>query len=132
MSKTKPGKNSYCPELVSIFTVRNEVAKVMFIQVCVCPQGRVLGLGGVPGTGGGSALLLGVGVPGLGGGLLWGGGAWSGGVCSGGGGGDIPACTEADPREERLLLRTVRILLKCILVFIKCFLFIIMSIENIQ
>ena len=32
------------------------------------------------------------------------------------GGAGIPACTEADPRERRLLLRTVRILLECILV----------------
>ena len=32
---------------VHFFTVSNEVAKVMFLQVCVCPQGTgVLGPGG--------------------------------------------------------------------------------------
>ena len=45
-----------------LFTVRNEVAKVMFFQVCVCPQGGVCpwgvpAPGGVPGPGG--CLLLG-------------------------------------------------------------------------
>ena len=96
-----------------IITVRNQVAKVMFLQVSVCPQGES--------------------APGDGGCLVWGGSllpgvcAWSGGVCSGGrgnlvwgvpdpGGVGIPACTEADPRERRLLLRTIRILLECILV----------------
>ena len=60
-----------------IVTVRNEVAKVMFLQACVCPRGGVWsGLGGVCTCG--SAL----------------GGAWSpGGV-------GIPACTEADPLGE--------------------------------
>ena len=83
------------------FTVRNEVAKVMFSQVSVCPQGvcsRGASYGG----------------PGPGGLIPWGCLVW--GVCSGGGGG-VPACTEADPpRERRLLLRTVRILLECFLV----------------
>ena len=80
-----------------IITVRNEVAKVMFLQVCVCPQG-----GGIPGC-----LVTGVG----------GGGACSGGSAPGGGAG-IPACTETEPppRERWLLLRTVRIPLECILV----------------
>ena len=58
-----------------IITVRNEVAKVMFLQVCVCPQG-----GGIPGC-----LATGV----RGGGCLF------GGVCSWGAG--IPACTETEP-----------------------------------
>ena len=48
---------------MTFFTVRNEVAKVMFLQACVCPQG-------------GEVCL----VPG---GLLRGGSA-PGGVCSGG------------------------------------------------
>ena len=66
-----------------IITVRNEVAKVMFLQVCVCPQGGLLQ---------GGAWSWGVSA--LGGGLLPG-GAWSwGDVCSRGIG--IPACTEAD------------------------------------
>ena len=61
--------------LILVITVRNEVAKVMFLHACVCPQGRgsapegclleggclVLGVGGllqgVPGPGG--CLLLG-------------------------------------------------------------------------
>ena len=75
-----------------IFTVRNEVAKVMFLQVSVCLS-----------TGGGGSG----GVCSWGGYLVW-------------GGVGIPACTEADtpPPERRLLLRTVRILLKCILVII--------------
>ena len=93
-----------------IFTVPNEVAKVMFLQVCVCPRGGDLpGLGGVwsrgvsvPGgawsQGGclltGEYLVLEVsatgGCPVLGGVCSGGRGAWSQGV-------DIPACTEADP-----------------------------------
>ena len=56
-----------------------KVAKVMFLQVCVCPQG--------------GCLVWGV--------CSQGGGAWSGGVCSlgvpGHGGLGIPACTEAAP-----------------------------------
>ena len=62
------------------FTVRNEVAKVMFSQVSVCPQGvcsRGAWYGG----------------PGPGGLIPWGCLVW--GVCSGGVG--VPACTEADP-----------------------------------
>ena len=59
-----------------IFTVRNEVAKVMFLQVCVCPQGR-----GVPGPGGiwswGWGLLLGGGHLVPVGSAPGGGGAWS-------------------------------------------------------
>ena len=35
-----------------IITVRNEVAKVMFLQVSVCPQGGCLLPGGVPAPGG--------------------------------------------------------------------------------
>ena len=65
---------------------------------------------GVPGPGGG-CLVLG-GVPGPE-------GSAPRGLCSGGClvlGGCLPACTEADPRERWLLLRTVRIQLECILV----------------
>ena len=46
--------------LMPIVTVRNEVAKVMFLQACVCPQGEVCS-GGCLLPGG---LLLGVSVPG--------------------------------------------------------------------
>ena len=60
-------------------TVRNEVAKVMFLQVCVCPQGGLL-RGGCPVPRWG-VLVRGV-VPGPRGGLLRGVG--------------IPAWTEAD------------------------------------
>ena len=80
----------------------------MFPQVSVCPQGEVSAPGG-----GGCLVCGGVcmvpggvcsrGVPGPRGCLVLGG---------------IPACTEADPRERRLLLRTVRILLECILVLV--------------
>ena len=37
-----------------------------------------------------------------------------------GGAGGIPACIEADPPQQTLLLRTVRILLECILVLFSC------------
>ena len=115
---------------MTIITVPNEVAKVMFLQVCVCPWGG----GGYPGMpcrwypsmpcsrsrGGGipaclaggipACLAAGLqgGVPALGGGFLLPGG---GGACSWGCGGDPLA-------SRRLLLRTVRILLECILVLI--------------
>ena len=80
------------PNVFVIITVRNEVAKVMSLQVCVCPQGGCL-VRGVSGPGG-MPDPEGVG---------------------------IPACIEADPPwERRLLLRTVRILLECILVIVKC------------
>ena len=68
-----------------IFKVRNEVAKVMFLQVCVCPQGGVCSggclvpgvcSGGVPGPGGrgvpGPGGVCSRGVPGLGGSTLGG------------------------------------------------------------
>ena len=60
----------------TIFTVLNEVAKVMFLQVSVCPQGRCLVRGGiwsrgVPGPGGGAWSQGGVPGPR---------GAWSQGV----------------------------------------------------
>ena len=32
----------YFTQFTCIVTVRNEVAKVMFLQVCVCPQGEVV------------------------------------------------------------------------------------------
>ena len=66
-----------------LITVRNETAKVMFLQVSVCPQS-----GAVPGPVGGSLLP---------GGCLVQEGAWSrGGVHGPGGGVGIPACTEAE------------------------------------
>ena len=85
-----------------MFTVRNEVAKVIFLQVCVCPQGGGAwlggsGPGGVPGPRG--VCSQEVPAPGgrvwSGGCLVLGGSAPEGGVCSWGGGG-IPAYTEAD------------------------------------
>ena len=111
--------------IVVIITVRNEVAKVMFLHVSV-----ILSTGGGGAWSPGGAGSQGRGVPGLGGvcsqgvsalggvpgwvGVLRG-GAWSEGVSAPRG--CIPACTEADPPgERRLLLRTVRILLECILV----------------
>ena len=58
----------------TIFTVRNEVAKVMFLHLCVCPQGGMPGLGDGgsgrgrwPGPGGGCLVPGGPGP----------GGAWS-------------------------------------------------------
>ena len=89
----------------------------------------------VHGGGGGIPARLAGGIPaciaaGLQGGVCSQGGAWSRGVYSGGclvwgvcswgvcsqGEVGIPACTEADPLERRLLLRTVRIPLECVLV----------------
>ena len=98
--------------MAKFITVRNEVAKVIFLQVCVCPRG---GEGGAWSSGGAwsrGAWSGGVSAPG---GCLVLGGLGPGGTRSGGGVG-IPVCTEADPRERRLLLRTVRILQECILV----------------
>ena len=60
--------------LFIVFTVRNELAKVMFLQACVCPH---RGSGGV--FSGGECLLSGGSAP---------------------GGDGIPACTEADPPGE--------------------------------
>ena len=117
MPKSKHPKKFYpqpqlCLSNSSFVTVRNEVGKVMFLQVSVCPRG------------GGS----------------WSGGAWSGvcawswgvpdpGGCSRGclflgecllGGGLVSQHAlrqnPPPPRERWLLLRTVRILLECILV----------------
>ena len=88
-----------------VFTVLNEVAKVMFLHVSV-----ILSTGGYL-VGRGVFVVPG-GVSALGGSAWTNGGAWSGGclvpggVCSWGGtlspggsapGGGIPACTEADP-----------------------------------
>ena len=56
-------------------TVHNEVVKVMFLQVCVCPQGGLLPGGSVCS---GGCLVQGGLLPGVG----------------------IPACTEADPPGE--------------------------------
>ena len=102
-----------------IFTVRNEVAKVMFLHLSVrwCyPSMHCRWYPSMPCRG---CLLLGDLLPGRGcacsrGACSWGGG-W---VCSGG----VPApggsCLETPPESRRLLLRTVRILLECILVLI--------------
>ena len=75
--------------VMSIITIRNKVAKVMFLQVCVCPQG---GIWSGPSGGVWGCLLLGGGVcswgmsaPGVcsqGGCLLWGVSAPREGVCS--------------------------------------------------
>ena len=98
----------------TIITVRNEVAKVMFLQVCVCPKGgrRIPAClaGGIPACL--STGLQGVPAPG---------GACSGGACSQGGvpaprGYLPPGGGETPPTSRRLLLQTVRILLECILV----------------
>ena len=133
--------------VVYLITVRNEVAKVIFLEACVCPRGGACLLqgdlvpGGVSGPRGVSArggsasrgsLLWGCLLRGglvLGGGCLLQGMSALGGLVLGGWGMSaprrvgIPACTEADnpppPWERRLLLRTVRILLECILVGLK-------------
>ena len=83
MPKSKHPKKFYpqpqlCLSNSSFVTVRNEVGKVMFLQVSVCPRGGgagrgVLGRGCVPGPGG--CLIRGA-VPG--GVCSW------GSVCSGG------------------------------------------------
>ena len=78
---------------IFIITVRNEVAKLMFLHVSVILS--TWGVG-VPGPGG----VCSQGVPGLGG-ACSGGVAWSGG--DGGAwsrGAGIPACTEVDPPGE--------------------------------
>ena len=77
----------------------NEVAKVMFSQACVCPQGDV-------------GCLVGAGL--LPGGAWSQGGAWSWGVWSRG----VVSqhALRQTPRERRLLLQMVRILLECILI----------------
>ena len=82
-------------ETESLVTVRNEVAKVMFSQACVCPQwGGVSVPRGVCFRGEGGVCSRGV----------WSGGVWSRGVSGPGGclvwGVGIPACTEADPPGE--------------------------------
>ena len=81
--------------LISIITVRNEVAKVIFSQACVCPRG-----GGVSAPRGGvcsgDCLLL-EGVC-----LVW--------------GVSQHALRQTPTGKIRLLLRTVRILLECILI----------------
>ena len=96
-----------------IITIRNEVAKVMFLQVCVCPRGR-----------GGRAVLSqhalqvvsqhalqqGVSAPGAVPGL---GSAWSEGCLV-----RVMPGLGRSPRERWLLLQTVRIPLECILVSI--------------
>ena len=80
MPKSKHPKKFYpqpqlCLSNSRFVTVRNEVGKVMFLQVSVCPRGGGAGRGCVPGPGG--CLIRGA-VPG--GVCSW------GSVCSGGGG----------------------------------------------
>ena len=117
-----------------IFTVRNEVAKVMFLQVCVCPQGR--GYPRMPcrwypsmpcsrSPGGAISACIAGGIPAcLATGLQ--GAAWSRGVSAPGGlpgpRGLLPggvyqhALRQTPPRQRRLLLWMVSIPLECILV----------------
>ena len=76
-----------------IFTVRNEVAKVMFLHMCVCPQGASASVhAGIPPPGARphwEQAPLGADTPG-----------------------------SRHPPSRRLLLRTVRILLECTLCFL--------------
>ena len=85
------GRLGVCLSHGLIFTVRNEVAKAMFLQAFVCPRG-------LSAPGGVSAL--GVSAPG---GCLLLGGVCSGGVSalgvSAGGGGGCLLCTEATGRD---------------------------------
>ena len=111
----------------NIFIVRNEVAKVIFSQACVCPQEGCLVRGCVCSWGGGSGLggwgVCGVSCPRG----VWSWGAWSQGcvclvwgcVCSWGclvWGLVSQHALRETPQERLLLLRTVHILLECILV----------------
>ena len=100
-----------------LFTICNKVAKVMFLQVCVCPWGRgacSIGVpgprgvypGGVPGPGGACSR----GVPGPKGSAP--GGAWSQGVVVS----QHALRQKPPPQERQLLLWMVCILLECILV----------------
>ena len=95
-----------------IFTVRNEVTKVMFSQACVCPRG-----GGVHGPG--EYMVQGVHGPG---GYMVPGGCMVSGGCMvkrrvhGLGGISQHALRQTPSPERWPLLRTVRILLECILV----------------
>ena len=99
------------------FTVRNEVAKVMFLQVSICPRGGML-----PAPRGerlvGGCLLPG----GLIQGVVWSGRCLLPGGCACSRGclvGGVPArgdVVENTPPSRRLLWQTVRILLECILV----------------
>ena len=82
--KKSAGKRAVGIRLKCILvTVRNEVAKVMFLQVSVCPRG--VWSGGVPGLGG--VRTRGVyswgGVPGLGGSAPRGCLVWADGYCCG-------------------------------------------------
>ena len=123
-------------EFASIITIRNEIAKVMFLHVSVIlfTGGGVLSQHalqvvsqhaleqGVPALGG--LLLKGCLLRGclLWGGLLPGGCLLWGGACSRGwgclleGGCLLWGCVETPPESRQLLLQTVCILLECILV----------------
>ena len=91
----------------SIFTVRNEVAKVMFLQACVCPQGEgeyltrytPPGPDAPPGPGTPPRTRYTPPEPGT------------------PPGPGTPPPGPRTPPEIRPLLRTVRILLECILVY---------------
>ena len=92
-------KLAFVPAPLDFITVCNEVAKVMFLQVSVCPQGVCSRGVSAPGTGTWSRGAW-SGVPGLGGAWSWGVSApWGGCGCSRAGG--IPACTEAEPPPGR-------------------------------
>ena len=101
-----------------IITARNEVGARLYFYTCLwfCSQRW----GGIPAciAGGIPACFAGFQAYTQGG--SW--GVWSGGVFSRPTPrGCIPACTEADPPPQWLLLRVVRILLECILAWEKVF-----------
>ena len=113
--------HTVCKRVVRCFlvTVRNEVAKVMFLQVSMILLTGGGGVRGVPGPGGAWSRGR---MPGLGGCLVLG-GAWSRGGCLVPGGVPGPgglvfqhALRQTPSWERRPLLRTVRILLECILI----------------
>ena len=94
---------------IIFITVRNEVAKLMFLHVSVIQFTG--GPGGMPGSGRDAWFQ--------GGAWSWG-GTWSRGGLLPGGGVWYPTCTEPDsPRDRWLLLRTGCILLECILVLMQ-------------
>ena len=123
-SLTYPRSSKSCFSHIPVFTVRNEVVKVMFLQVCFCPQG-------VPGPGG---CLVWQGLVWQGpapGGCLVPGGAWT--QVGSALGGDWSRglvsqhALRQTPQQTRLLLQMVCILLECILVGSEGFLNIIQS-----
>ena len=115
----------------SLITVRNGVAKVMFSQACVCPQGGVCLVGGVAWSQGVGCMVPGWGCMAPGWGCMapgWGcmapGGAWSwGGAWSRWGGGAWSRGGVHGPRGCMVQGGWYpSILLECILVFKRMFL----------